>query len=179
MERPAYNNFPKNRNGPRYGGRNRECQDTSRRIICKLRGERYCNPSNKWLAKFIQEQLFTFDYEVAGVGIATLIFRYFLRYFSSTHRTDLSRFREDLGGRDDPRTFCQNWSSLSQANSRNHLNTAPYIWPWKGPHIANYGVSAIAIRAMNGWQNSFRNNCSLSITGRPPRGTQRRENSHR
>src|SRR6202035_1170921 len=31
-----------------------------------------------------------------GVGIATLIFRYFryfLRYFSSTHRTDLSRFR--------------------------------------------------------------------------------------
>src|ERR1700730_15476877 len=29
----------------------------------------------------------------ARVGIATLIFRYFLRYFSSTHRTDLSRFR--------------------------------------------------------------------------------------
>src|SRR3981081_240546 len=29
----------------------------------------------------------------ASVGIATLIFRYFLRYFSSTHRTDLSRFR--------------------------------------------------------------------------------------
>ena len=28
-----------------------------------------------------------------GVGIATLIFRYFLRYFSSAHRTDLSRFR--------------------------------------------------------------------------------------
>src|SRR6202047_1662230 len=28
-----------------------------------------------------------------GVGIATLIFRYFLRYFSSTNRTDLSRFR--------------------------------------------------------------------------------------
>ena len=27
------------------------------------------------------------------VGIATLIFRYFLRYFSSTHRTDLSKFR--------------------------------------------------------------------------------------
>jgi hypothetical protein len=26
-------------------------------------------------------------------GIATLIFRYFLRYFSSTRRTDLSRFR--------------------------------------------------------------------------------------
>jgi hypothetical protein len=25
--------------------------------------------------------------------MATLIFRYFLRYFSSTHRTDLSRFR--------------------------------------------------------------------------------------
>src|SRR3984957_192064 len=29
----------------------------------------------------------------ARVGIATLIFCYFLRYFSSTHRTDLSRFR--------------------------------------------------------------------------------------
>jgi hypothetical protein len=26
-------------------------------------------------------------------GVMTLIFRYFLRYFSSTHRTDLSRFR--------------------------------------------------------------------------------------
>ena len=46
--------------------------------------------------------------------------------------------------------------------------------------FANYGVSAIAIRAMNGWQNSFRRNCSLSITRRPPRGTpRRRENSHR
>jgi hypothetical protein len=30
--------------------------------------------------------------------------------------------------------------------------------------FANYGVSAIAIQAMNGWQNSFRRNCSLSIT---------------
>src|SRR5215471_13844530 len=47
--------------GPRLG-RNRECWDTSRRIIRKLRGERYCNPSNEWLAKFIQEKLFTFDY---------------------------------------------------------------------------------------------------------------------
>jgi DDE superfamily endonuclease len=37
--------------------------------------------------------------------------------------------------------------------------------------FANYGVSAISIRAMNGWQNSFRRNCSLSITRRPPRGT--------
>ena len=27
------------------------------------------------------------------ISIATLIFRYFLRYFSSTHRADLSRFR--------------------------------------------------------------------------------------
>jgi len=27
--------------------------------------------------------------------------------------------------------------------------------------FANYGVSAIAIRAINGWQNSFRRNCSL------------------
>jgi hypothetical protein len=33
-----------------------------------------------------------------GVGIATLIFRYFLRYFSSTHRTDLSRFRGEHRG---------------------------------------------------------------------------------
>jgi hypothetical protein len=40
-----------------YGGRNRECRDASRRIICKLRGERYRNPSNEWLAKFIQEKL--------------------------------------------------------------------------------------------------------------------------
>ena len=63
MERPAYNNFPKNRNGPGHGGQNQECRDASRRIICKLRGERYRNPSNEWLAKFIQEQLFTFDYE--------------------------------------------------------------------------------------------------------------------
>ena len=28
----------------------------------KLRGERYRNPSSEWLAKFIQEQLFTLDY---------------------------------------------------------------------------------------------------------------------
>ena len=41
---------------------NQECRDTSRRIIRKLRGERYCNPSNEWLAKFIQEELFTLDY---------------------------------------------------------------------------------------------------------------------
>src|SRR5580704_15579427 len=63
MERPAYNNFPKNRNGPGYGGQNQEFRDASRRIICKLRGQRYRNPSNEWLAKFIQEELFTFDYE--------------------------------------------------------------------------------------------------------------------
>jgi hypothetical protein len=62
MERPAYNNFPKNRNGPGYGGQNQECRDASRRIICKLRGQRYRNPGNEWLAKFIQEKLFTFDY---------------------------------------------------------------------------------------------------------------------
>jgi len=58
MERPAYNNFPKDRNG-----RNQQCRDASRRIICKLRGERYRNPGNDWLAKFIQEELSTFDYE--------------------------------------------------------------------------------------------------------------------
>ena len=33
-----------------------------RPAYCKLRGERYRNPSNEWLAKFIQEQLFTLDY---------------------------------------------------------------------------------------------------------------------
>jgi len=55
--------------GPRLG-RNRECWDTSRRIIRKLRGERYCNPSNEWLAKFIQEQLFTFDYQETAAWYA-------------------------------------------------------------------------------------------------------------
>src|SRR3984893_16251955 len=70
MERPAYNNFPKNRNGPGYGGENRECRDASRRIICKLRGERYRNPRNEWLAKFIQEKLFTFDYEETAAWYA-------------------------------------------------------------------------------------------------------------
>jgi hypothetical protein len=63
MERPVYSKFPKNRNGPGYGGQNQEFRDASRRIICKLRGERYRNPGNEWLAKFIQEELFTFDYE--------------------------------------------------------------------------------------------------------------------
>jgi len=29
--------------------------------------------------------------------------------------------------------------------------------------FANYGVSAIAIRAMNGWQNSFRRNCTNEV----------------
>jgi hypothetical protein len=49
----SYHNFPKN---------GYECRDASGRIICKLRGERYRNPGNEWLAKFIQEKLFTFDY---------------------------------------------------------------------------------------------------------------------
>ena len=71
MERPAHNNFPKNRNGPGYGGRNRECRDASHRLIRKLRGERYCNPSNEWLAKFIQEQLFTLDYGETAAWYAT------------------------------------------------------------------------------------------------------------
>jgi hypothetical protein len=62
MERPAYNDFPNNRNGPGYGGQNQEFRDASRRIICKLRGERYRNPGNEWLAKFIEEELFIFDY---------------------------------------------------------------------------------------------------------------------
>src|SRR5258708_10888834 len=65
MERPAYNNFPKDRNG-----RNQQCRDASRRIICKLRGERYRNPGNEWLAKFIQEELFTFDYEETAAWYA-------------------------------------------------------------------------------------------------------------
>jgi hypothetical protein len=62
MERSTSNNFSKDRNGPGYGGQNQECRDASRRIV-KLRGERYRNPGNEWLAKFIQEELFTFDYE--------------------------------------------------------------------------------------------------------------------
>src|SRR6202048_4259003 len=70
MERPAYNNFPKNRNGPGYGGQNQEFRDASRRIFCKLRGQRYLNPSNEWLAKFIQEKLFTFDYEETAAWYA-------------------------------------------------------------------------------------------------------------
>src|SRR6202011_646900 len=59
--RTAYSKFPKNRNGPGYEGRNREYRDALLRS--KLRGVRYRNPSNEWLAKFIQEQLFTLDYE--------------------------------------------------------------------------------------------------------------------
>ena len=70
MERSASKNFPKNRNGPGYGGQNQECRDASRRIICKLRGERYRNPGNEWLAKFIQEELFTFDYEETAAWYA-------------------------------------------------------------------------------------------------------------
>ena len=62
MERSTSKNFSKDRNGPGYGGQNEECRDASRRIV-KLRRERYRNPSNEWLAKFIQEELFTFDYE--------------------------------------------------------------------------------------------------------------------
>jgi hypothetical protein len=61
MERTAYSKFPKNRNGPGYEGRNREYRDALLRS--KLRGVRNRNPSNEWLAKFIQEQLFTLDYE--------------------------------------------------------------------------------------------------------------------
>src|ERR1700737_2934647 len=53
MERTAYSKFPKNRNGPGYEGRNREYRDALLRS--KLRGVRYRNPSNEWLAKFIQE----------------------------------------------------------------------------------------------------------------------------
>jgi hypothetical protein len=69
MERSAYNNFPKNRNGPGYGGQNQECRDASRRIICKLRGGRYRNPGNEWLAKFIQEELFTFVHGIVDGGV--------------------------------------------------------------------------------------------------------------
>ena len=68
MERPAYNNFPKNRNGPGYGGQNQEFRDALLRS--KLRGVRYRNPSNEWLAKFIQEELFTFDYEETAAWYA-------------------------------------------------------------------------------------------------------------
>jgi hypothetical protein len=70
MEGPAYNNLPKNRNGPGYGDENQECRDASSRIICKVRGERYRNPGNEWLAHFIQEQLFTFDYQETAAWYA-------------------------------------------------------------------------------------------------------------
>jgi hypothetical protein len=40
--------------------------------FCKLRGQRYRNPGNKWLAKFIQEELFTFDYEETAAPTPTL-----------------------------------------------------------------------------------------------------------
>jgi hypothetical protein len=49
---------------------NPESRRTSCRIIRKLRGERYCNPSNEWLAKFIQEQLFTVDYQETAAWYA-------------------------------------------------------------------------------------------------------------
>ena len=51
-------------------GQNQEFRDASRRIFCKLRGQRYRNPGNKWLAKFIQEELFTFDYEETAAWYA-------------------------------------------------------------------------------------------------------------
>ena len=41
-----------------------------RPAYCKLRGERYRNSSNEWLAKFIQEQLFTLDYEETAAWYA-------------------------------------------------------------------------------------------------------------
>src|SRR5262245_676111 len=69
MERPT-NNFPKSRNDPRYGDRDRESGDASLPIIRKLRGERYRNPRKEWLANFIQEQLFTFDYEETAAWYA-------------------------------------------------------------------------------------------------------------
>jgi acyl carrier protein len=56
----------------------------------------------------------------------TLIFRYFLRYFSSTHRTDLSRFRGTFHSFD-PVGFAifairavMNWPCLSEASMDAH-----------------------------------------------------------
>jgi len=54
----------------RRHGNSRECEDTSHPIIRKLRGERYCNQSNEWLAKFIQQQLFTLDYQQTAAWYA-------------------------------------------------------------------------------------------------------------
>jgi hypothetical protein len=56
-------NFVESPNTPRYGSRDGVCRDASLQIIRKLRGERYRNPRNEWLADFIQRELFTFDYE--------------------------------------------------------------------------------------------------------------------
>src|ERR1700730_5364680 len=115
---------------------------------------------------------------------------YFLRYFSSTSTEQISPDSAGLIRRDAPaskngplptnlRVVLSFWSSSEYA---------PHIWPGKGPHTAsfrkigmvlvmraatrntgmpcsgaNYEVCAIAIRAINGWQNSFGRNCSLSI----------------
>jgi hypothetical protein len=57
--------------GRRHGD-SQECQDTSHPIIRKLRGERYCNPNNEWLAKFIQQQLFTLDYQQTAAWYAEI-----------------------------------------------------------------------------------------------------------
>jgi hypothetical protein len=81
MERPVYSKFPKNRNGPGHGGQNQEFRDASRRIICKLRGQRYRNPGNEWPAKFIQEELFTFDYEETAAWYAeTAAYGWLMRF---------------------------------------------------------------------------------------------------
>ena len=62
MERPP-SNLLESQSSPRCGSRYRKYRDASLPIIRKLRGERYRNPRNDWLANFIQEQLFTFDYD--------------------------------------------------------------------------------------------------------------------
>jgi hypothetical protein len=69
MERPS-DNFRNTRNAPYCEGPHRESGDASLPIIRKLRGERYRNPRTEWLANFIQEKLFTFDYEETAAWYA-------------------------------------------------------------------------------------------------------------
>jgi hypothetical protein len=62
------NNFLENRNSPRCRSRHRKTRDAA--FIRKVWGERYRNPRNDWLATFIQEKLFTFDYEETAAWYA-------------------------------------------------------------------------------------------------------------
>jgi hypothetical protein len=63
------------------------------RLISLARACRPPSIGRPVLLRFIIAFALSLSSSKSFVGIATLIFRYFLRYFTSTHRTDLSRFR--------------------------------------------------------------------------------------